>query len=288
MIRPSSARRSLRTFFVALVVGTALVQGALLSGGRSVDRNPVLVFTLMWIPALASFVARAVHGEGIRDVSFRLGGRRGLASTAFAWGLPLLVCAVAYGVAWGSELEPFGAPHGPSDPLVVAFGKVLFSMATYVLPLGCLSAAGEEIGWRGFMLTRLIDARVPKPVLVSGLVWAVWHEPLLLSGQLVRGPSPWLVAAMFVPCVVACAYVSAWLRLRSGSVWPPIVLHAMWNDVADGAFDAFTRASSEPQGQLWTGSAGIIVALTWAAVATVMWRRWPLSLPLAPAAAAGA
>ena len=35
---------------------------------------------------------------------------------------------------------------------------------------------GEEIGWRGYMLTRLIAAGVPNAVLVSGVIWGLWHR----------------------------------------------------------------------------------------------------------------
>jgi membrane protease YdiL (CAAX protease family) len=57
-------------------------------------------------------------------------------------------------------------------------------------------AAGEEIGWRGYMLTRLIDARVPAPILTSGIVWALWHLPLVLGGGYPVASSPVAIAAL--------------------------------------------------------------------------------------------
>ena len=42
--------------------------------------------------------------------------------------------------------------------------------------------AGEEIGWHGYMLTRLVDAGMAKPILTSGLIWGLWHVPLILGG----------------------------------------------------------------------------------------------------------
>ncbi len=47
--------------------------------------------------------------------------------------------------------------------------------------LGADVAAGEEIGWHGYMLTRLVDAGVAKPILTSGLIWGLWHVPLILG-----------------------------------------------------------------------------------------------------------
>ena len=63
--------------------------------------------------------------------------------------------------------------------------------------IAAISATGEEIGWRGYMLTRLVDAKIPRPILVSGLIWWGWHAPLILSGQYASGPYPALSALLF-------------------------------------------------------------------------------------------
>lgn len=51
---------------------------------------------------------------------------------------------------------------------------------------------GEEVGWRGYMLTRLIEAKAPYPILLSGLIWAAWHIPIVISGMYVAGSSVFL------------------------------------------------------------------------------------------------
>src|SRR5262249_3128525 len=115
--------------------------------------------------------------------------------------------------------------------------------------VSCVSAFGEELGWRGYMLTRLIDAGVPKPVLASGLIWAVWHVPLILSGQYAAGSQPVVSAFVFVIGVVADGYLAAYLRLRSGSIWPAVVLHGAWNAVIQGTFDRATAGESYAVGE---------------------------------------
>jgi membrane protease YdiL (CAAX protease family) len=129
-------------------------------------------------------------------------------------------------------------------------------------------SAGEEIGWRGYMLTRLIDAGIPRPILVGGFIWALWHVPLILSGQYASSSTPALSAMLFVVDIVAGSYLFAWLRLSSGSVWPPILAHASWNAVIQNVFDAYTRGTS-----LWVGESGILVALIEIAVAIALTRR---------------
>jgi len=108
--------------------------------------------------------------------------------------------------------------------------------ATLGTVVSCLSALGEEIGWRGYMRTRLFVAGVPKPVLVSGLVWAFWHIPLILSGRYASGVAQ-VSAMLFVIGTIADAYLAAYVRLRSGSVWPAVTYHGAWNAIIQGTFD---------------------------------------------------
>ena len=79
------------------------------------------------------------------------------------------------------------------------------------------TAASEEIGWRGYMLTRLIDAGVPRPVLVSGVIWGLWHVPLILGGVYLAGPPPVLSAVLWMVTATAFSFVFA--RLRLATLW---------------------------------------------------------------------
>ena len=47
--------------------------------------------------------------------------------------------------------------------------------------LNLIPVMGEEMGWRGYMLTRLIDAEFSRPILISGLIWATWHVPIVIA-----------------------------------------------------------------------------------------------------------
>ncbi len=216
----------------------------------------------MWMPAIASFVARAVRREGIADVSFRLGGKVGLRALLAAPVMPLIVGPVAYGVAWATGLVGYQTPpHG----FILYLGRSLIVGAT----LGVLSGAGEEIGWRGYMLTRLIDAKVPRPLLASGLIWAAWHLPLILSGLYAAGPHPAVSAALFIVDVIGIAYVIGVLRLRSGSVWPAALLHGEWNAIIQLSFDG---SSTGPGATVWVGESGIFVAIVSLAVGLLVVR----------------
>jgi membrane protease YdiL (CAAX protease family) len=283
------ARRGLTLFFAVLVPFSVVLYGLAIQ-----NPSPLWFFLLMWTPAVASLVARLALREGIADVSFRLSGRRGATAMAIALVFPAIVGGAAYGFAWVTGLANFVVPPahplitmltGGSDSSALQFSALLLLTMTLGLLGSGISALGEEIGWRGYMLTRLIDANVPAPVLASGLIWGLWHIPLILAGQYVAGPSVMVSALLFLVVVIAVSVVFAWLRFASGSVWPAVVLHASWNSVIQGAFD---QASAGTGATLWIGESGILVAIIMVGIALIIARRTgSIVRPLPPRGANG-
>jgi uncharacterized protein len=256
-----TARRGLAIYFALVVVISGPIEAYIIM-------NPELLGTLfgllalMWSPAVASVIARLVLREGFSDVSFRFGGLRTLPWYALGLGVPLAVGILAYGGAWLTGLVGFQGGAG-------AFLVGLVSAATWIAIYGCIFTAGEEIGWRGYMLTRLIDAGVPRPVLVSGLIWALWHLPLILSGIYAAGPYPALSAVMFVVPVIATSFVYARMRLETGSIWPVIFAHSAWNSIIQHPFDGATKGANA---WLWTGESGILTVIVLVVVAVIVSR----------------
>ena len=253
-----------------------------MQSGESIARTPWLILALMYMPTVASIVARLAFHEGFGDVSFRFGGREGGRAMLLAWVYPVAVGVLTFGAAWATGLARFQPPLPPQSHLytVSAAGNLLtsfFFTATLGTVVSCISAFGEELGWRGYMLTRLIVAGVSKPVLVSGLIWALWHVPLILNGQYAAGLHPRLSAILFVIGVVADAYLAAYVRLRSGSVWPAVLYHGAWNAIIQGTFD---RASVGTP--LAVGESGWLTVMI-AVVVVLLVTRGPWTLQRRPA-----
>ena len=263
------ARRGLTIYFAIVVVLSALFEGMVISRP---DIDGPFIAGLMWVPAIASVVARLVLREGFSDVSFRFGGRRGVGVVGLALVFPIVVGLVAYGIAWVAGLARFdGTTDGGASPVVeLVIG--IFLAITLWTALSSILAAGEKIGWRGYMLTRLIDAGVPRPVLASGVIWGFWHVPVVLAGGYAAGSSPALSAAVIMVSITSFGYVIARMRLETGSIWPAIVLHAAWNSVIQGPFD---EAATGTGATLWVGESGILTALVLVVAAIVLSRgRW--------------
>jgi uncharacterized protein len=198
----------------------------------------------MLAPALASCVARLVMHEGFADVSFRLGGRRGTYAIVLGLVLPLLVGGLAYGTAHLTGLAGFAPSLPPflalsAGPLV-RFAAMLALAATAGTVILLPSAAGEEIGWRGYLLPRLIQAGAPSPVLLSGRIWGSWHLVPDVFRNYAAGPSPLFSATNVLVTRTTFGAILAWMRLATGSIWPCIVAHAAWNAMINRAFDRAT------------------------------------------------
>jgi uncharacterized protein len=256
-----AARRGLAVFFVIVVVLSGAIEAYIIMNPEFFG-TLLGVLALMWSPALASVIARLVLREGFSDVSFRFGGLRTLPWYALGLGVPLAVGILAYGAAWLTGLVGLQGSAG-------AFLVGLMSAATWITIYGFIFTAGEEIGWRGYMLTRLIDAGVPRPVLVSGVIWAGWHLPLIFAGIYAAGPNPALSAVLFVVSVTSISFVFARMRLETGSIWPVIFAHSAWNAIIQGPFDG---AATGPNAALWTGESGILTVIVVVAAAVIVSR----------------
>jgi membrane protease YdiL (CAAX protease family) len=112
------ARRGLAIYLVLVIIGSGVLEWMIFRTGDSIDKHMGLVTVLMWTPAVASLIARAVLREGIRDVSFRFGGKRGAKALVVAWIFP---------VAWHTPLILSGQYASSPNPMLSA---LLFAVAT--------------------------------------------------------------------------------------------------------------------------------------------------------------
>jgi membrane protease YdiL (CAAX protease family) len=97
---------------------------------------------------------------------------------------------------------------------------------------------GEEFGWRSYLQLRLFGGRQPlAAMLLTGLVWGVWHYPLILAGY--EGyENRWLGLAIFPVFTILLAIIFGWLRMVVGSVWVTSLAHAAANGVG-GSLTAY-------------------------------------------------
>jgi len=113
----------------------------------------------------------------------------------------------------------YGAVHGrvgPIKPMELFRQWWLFYMFLFGLFQGPLA---EELGWRGFLLPRLLNQYSPLGAsVILGLVWAAWHINVFFS--------PISTLALFTASAVALSILMTVLFLHTrGSVLLAIVMH---------------------------------------------------------------
>jgi membrane protease YdiL (CAAX protease family) len=158
-----------------------------------------------------------------------------------------LVPLAAFATGWLTGLAPIDARAHD----VLTLHTAVLALVTFVL------VPGEELGWRGYMLTRLVDAGVRHPILVSALVWYLWHVPLVFAGAYLSSRTPVVTAVLLLATMLPFAAVSARLRLATGSIWPPVLLHAWWNVLM---YELLDPPTTGPDEALWVGEAGVLTA----------------------------
>src|SRR5262249_48654034 len=105
---------------------------------------------------------------------------------------------------------------------------------------------GEEWGWRGYLLPRLLPLGQWTGLLMSGAMWGLWHAPLILMGF--DYPQHHILGLLLLTvfCVII-GVILGWTRLATGSVWPAVLGHASMdaNQVLGGAY-VLLRARAFP------------------------------------------
>ena len=256
-----STRRQLAVFGITLAalvlpaVAYAVSQGTDLA---HLDRAPVgaqiALFSQSFAPALAALVTWAVGGGapvwGFRRVSPRIVGA--------GWLIALTGVGLGYATAWLT-----GAARFSADSLAASMGLpapvvALIGLVPGLIPF-VLLAIGEQLGWSSFLVPRLAVGRSRDRVaLLLGLAWAAFHVPMMLfvTGGIDEGVSPVAAVALFAVQCVALAFPLAWLRLRTGSIWPVLVLHATLNAALYLVAQPATLV--DPGAAVWLGEGGVL------------------------------
>ncbi|TWT22406.1 CPBP family intramembrane metalloprotease [Luteimonas marina] len=229
----------------------------ILNGGVR-NFGPLWIVALMCIPGVLSIALRLILKSGFGDVGFRVGKGR---YYIYAIAVPLLLALFVGLVSTAFDIRKF-SPISPEQLLQIT--PVLLS----VLGLGLIGAFGEELGWRGFLLPKMMSGGFKSPYLACALVWASWHLPLIAFGDFYQTDNPLLMALVYGLGIIAMSFVFSELRVRSGSVWIAAVAHAAHNFFFQFAFPVLLLTVPGSHSDLWdivAGDTGLCIAVLYLA-----------------------
>lgn len=273
--------------------------------------------------------------EWARATGLTLGPDRGATAALLVTallGVPLLVAvALAVSSAVGvvrldlAGLSLYRSQLGAAVAKVPLDPKVLYviqvAQAVLIAPfLNAIPALGEEWGWRGWLLPRLLGdpavsppasgreaapagippevtpgvtpgaapgaapaadadprwrpARIWPALVLSGVIWGLWHAPLTLKGYDYPALGAW-AAVLFVGFCVIFGALLGWLRLRTRSVWPAVIAHASLN--ATTGLALLLGDAAAPPNPAFSGITGIVGWALLAIVVIVVFRLRPVA-----------
>lgn len=228
--------------FVALSMVLAWLVALPLWAGQGLQHPQFtwIAVIIMWTPAVAAFIVSLFQRQ-IRSFAGEVGlwpvrpVGRFLLSVVLGIFIPLALIFQALFV--GDLIGVYPADFGNLVAVRILAGEngvgqylaLQFSFVVLGGLLNALPALGEEIGWRGWLWPRLLRLGALPAILLSGVIWGVWHAPLLLLGyNYPYSSGPMSLVYMSGMCVVLGAFLG-WLRMYSSSVWPVAIAHGVFN-----------------------------------------------------------
>jgi membrane protease YdiL (CAAX protease family) len=208
--------------------------------------NPLFQLIVLpgaFMPAIAAVVTRRwVTREGFSDVGLHLNLRRCWRYYLFGgYVLPIIVVGVivALAILLGISQPDFSLhrslallipkAHLAFPPITPSLWAIfIFQMMIVGVPLGTLVTWGEEFGWRGYLQLRLFETRPILAAVVTGVIWGVWHYPLILLGY-EHYENVWAGLLVFPVCTVLLSIIFGWLRWKTDSIWSSCIAHGATN-----------------------------------------------------------
>ena len=222
-----------------------------LNGGLGNPLTGLLLPAMMITPALATllvvFVGKTPRTGRVRFLGLwplrPLRSTLGMSAIAIGGTFAIVIAATFLSAALGFVRLDLANFSGFAETLALALPegahvpptKVLVLVQLLALPLAAvfngILALGEELGWRGWLLPALAPLGIWPTLLISGVIWGLWHAPLILLGYNFGRTDITGVLFMIGGCVT-WGILFGWLRLRTRSVWPAVFAHGALNAIA--------------------------------------------------------
>lgn len=242
------------------------------------DKNAYpMVIAFMCGPMIGALVAAAANGDFVNVL--RLSFRPNIwwaRAFMFPAALVILAHAISLFVPGIEAARPFGAiaplltpeqrsqlsalPPLTIDALLLVQAGLVGALINSVLLIN------EELGWRGFMLSKLSQLGFWPRHLTIGFVWGVWHIPIIAAGHNYPG-EPVLGSALFTVYCMLLAPIIGYYAERANSVFGATIFHGTFNAMAAASMLALAGGSVFERGVVgWPGMALLALGCLWLAL----------------------
>lgn len=272
-------RKPIITFLTITFAFSSVFYFLIIHTGKLGSGFNMYVTGLMWSPGLSAVITSLLL-------------KRKLSALAWQWGkpgyqfwsyvVPLIYVSIAYIIIWSLGWGGFynkdfvariSTAFGWTDlPPGVSLFFYFIIMGLFGMPGSASSALGEEIGWRGFLVPELAKRfNYTKTSLITGLIWSVWHFPILLFADYNSGTAHWYGLSCFTVMVVSMSFMMTWFRLKSNSLWTAVLLHASHNLFIQSIFTPLTTDTGNTN--YFMDEFGIVLPVICVCFAVFFWKK---------------
>ncbi len=248
--------------------------------------SQLFIFFAMFVPGISALIVQKfVVKKPLKDLGFKWGSWKMYAKTYL---LILLIAILTYALTWAFVVPPdftlvsFMNQYAAQIPDMTlplpAWQMILLlSFVTFITApiLNLIPALGEEVGWRGFLLPALEPLGKFKASLYTGLIWALWHTPMILILGFAYGEQAWPGVLLHFTLVVSLGlwFGHVWFQTRSTILAG--FMHATFNAHAYGIWVILFVSPNK----LLIGAAGLISVLLWLGVGVKMGLKLKSEMP---------
>jgi len=268
-------------FFIGLtfLFNYLLVILYLASGGKWVIPSSLIVTTIyMFIPLfVAVVVQKLIYKESLKKplgISFKLNWW-----FLVAWLLPPIVAFATLGISllfptveYSSEmagmferlksvLPPEQLKQMQSQTAALPIHPIWITLLQSLIAgvsINAVAAFGEELGWRGLLQRELNFMGFWKQSAIIGVIWGIWHAPLILQGH--NYPQhPLAGILMMTIFTLLLSPIFSYIRIKAKSVIGAAIIHGSLNATAGLSTMVIKGGNDLTVGV--TGLAGFIVLI---------------------------
>lgn len=235
---------------------------------------------LMLSVGMATVVTCIIRKKKLADLGWRWGDSK---NQWCSYLIPFGIAIVAYSIIWsigGGDFYnvDFLAEKKQSynlaewnDFSILVFHVLLVATISFVVSLP--SILGEEIGWRGLLVPELSKVMSFTGIaLLSGLIWSIFHWPLIFLGLYGNNDTSLLFQLFFFTLfITSTGTIMAYYRMKTGSVWTAVIYHGASNIFIQKVFTPITVANANSS--LYMDEFGIVLALVATVVAMFYWKK---------------
>lgn len=235
-----------------LVVITARLLGLTLFDSPA-SISQMVIGGAMFIPAGAALITQHwVLKKPLKELGLKMGPAGTYLKTYI---IILVLYGLNYGFTWifltkpDFSLSSFMAQYGISGALPLPAPVMIAALTAMTLvgsPLAnMIPSLGEELGWRGFLLPALEPLGKAKAAVLSGMIWALWHTPMILILGFGYGREFWPGVLLHFTLVTSLGIWMAAVWFKTRSTVLAAFMHAVFNANAYGVWSVLFISDSK-------------------------------------------